>query len=219
MGILRHVLGKTRLYRALAYAHGASMRADSARRYRPEHFARYGDGVRIDSGVHITHPSRVVIGDGTTIQSQVALHSQGGLHIGRYVGIGYRSVIVTFQHRYRNARTIPFDNGIFLQPVLIRDYAWIGWGSMILPGVEIGEGAILGMGSVATRSVPPLAIVHGNPAQVIGYRSSEHFARCKAEGRVTPHRIGELFGTFEEIIPLMTKQRCELELRELGLIE
>lgn len=219
MGILRRLLGRTRFYEALAYAYEASLRADSARRYRPEHFARYGEGVQIDPLVHITHPSRVVIGDGSTIQSQVALHSMGGLHIGRYVGIGYRSMILTFQHRYRNAATIPFDNGVFLHPVLLRDYAWIGWGSMILPGVEIGEGAILGMGSVVTKSVPPLAIVHGNPAQVIGYRSSEHFAQCKAEGRENPHRILEAYGKFEEIIPLMTKRRYEHELRELGLIE
>lgn len=219
MGILRHLLGKTRLYRALAYAYEGSLRADSACRYRPEHFARYGEGVQIDPVVHITHPSRVAIGDGSTIQSQVALHSQGGVHIGRYVGIGYRSIILSFQHRYRNAMTIPFDNGIFLHPVVLRDYVQVGWGSMILPGVEIGEGAILGMGSVVTKSVPPLAIVLGNPAEVIGYRSGEHFAQCKAEGRVTPHRIGVVFGEFEEIVPLMTKRRYEHELRDLGLIE
>jgi carbonic anhydrase/acetyltransferase-like protein (isoleucine patch superfamily) len=126
---------------------------------------------------------------------------------------------VSFQHRYSKAKTIPYDDGIYLKPIVIRDYAWIGWGSMILPGVEIGEGAILGMGSVVTKSVPPLAIVRGNPAQVIGYRSSEHFAQCKAEGRVTPHRILEVHAKFEEIIPLMTKRRYEHELREPGLIE
>ncbi len=217
MGLLRSLFGRTRAYRMLRFVSDESAR-DAGMRYRPEMFARCGQNVQIDPRVYISHPGRVVIGDWTTIQSQTAFHTVGGLHVGRYVGIGYRVMILTFQHRYRNAKTIPFDDGLFLQPVLIRDYAWVGWGSRVLPGVEIGEGAIVGMGSVVTQDVPPLAIVLGNPAQVVGSRSQEHFEQCKAEGRVNPHRILETYGRFDEIIPLMTKRRYERELREMGLL-
>jgi acetyltransferase-like isoleucine patch superfamily enzyme len=49
--------------------------------------------------------------------------------------------------------------------IIIDDYAWIGTGAMILPGVEIGRGAVIGARSVVTKSVPPGVIVAGNPAQ------------------------------------------------------
>ncbi|MBI5136924.1 MAG: hypothetical protein HZA24_06245 [Nitrospirae bacterium] len=52
-------------------------------------------------------------------------------------------------------------------PVRIRDRAWIGARSMILKGVEVGQGAVVGGGAVVTRDVPPWTIVAGNPARVI----------------------------------------------------
>jgi acetyltransferase-like isoleucine patch superfamily enzyme len=58
------------------------------------------------------------------------------------------------------------------RPVVIEDDVWIGTGSIILPGVTIGRGAVIGAGSVVTRSVPPLSVARGNPAQVV-----PHYAR------------------------------------------
>jgi len=52
--------------------------------------------------------------------------------------------------------------------VLIGDDVFIGGGSYILKGVRIGNGAVIGAGSVVTKDVPPLAIVAGNPARVVG---------------------------------------------------
>ncbi len=52
-------------------------------------------------------------------------------------------------------------------PIKICDNAWIGMNAIILKGVTIGEGAIVGAGSVVTKSVPPWTIVAGNPAQVV----------------------------------------------------
>lgn len=53
------------------------------------------------------------------------------------------------------------------EPVVIMNDAWIGCMSIILPGVTIGEGAIVGAGSVVTKDVPPYTIVAGNPARII----------------------------------------------------
>ncbi len=50
---------------------------------------------------------------------------------------------------------------------------WIGYGATIMPGVEIGHGAIVATGSVVTRDVEPFTIVAGNPAQVVRYRFDE----------------------------------------------
>ena len=52
-------------------------------------------------------------------------------------------------------------------PILIRRNAWIGGGAIILPGVNIGENAIVGAGSVGTKDVPGNAIVVGNPARFV----------------------------------------------------
>lgn len=52
-------------------------------------------------------------------------------------------------------------------PVIIKDKAWIGFNSIILKGVTIGEGAIVGAGSVVTKDVPEWTIVAGNPAKII----------------------------------------------------
>jgi len=52
------------------------------------------------------------------------------------------------------------------QPIRIGNDVWIGGGSIVLPGVSIGDGAVIGAGSVVTRDVAPRCIVAGNPARV-----------------------------------------------------
>lgn len=52
-------------------------------------------------------------------------------------------------------------------PVYIKDKVWIGFGSTVLKGVTVGEGAIIGAGSVVTRDVPPWSVAAGNPARVL----------------------------------------------------
>jgi acetyltransferase-like isoleucine patch superfamily enzyme len=56
---------------------------------------------------------------------------------------------------------------VSIKPVVISDKAWIGTGAMILPGVTVGEGAIVGAGSVVTKDVAPWTAVGGNPARLI----------------------------------------------------
>ena len=58
---------------------------------------------------------------------------------------------------------------------MIEDYAWIGTGAMILPGVCIGRGAVFGAGAVVSKSVAPGAIVVGNPAKPISKSRCEIF--------------------------------------------
>lgn len=73
--------------------------------------------------------------------------------------------------------------------VVIQDYAYIGAHSQIMPGVTIGEGAIVAAGSIVTKSVAPYTVVGGNPAKYIGTvqeyieRNKKHNLHCKGMTR------------------------------------
>ena len=56
---------------------------------------------------------------------------------------------------------------VLTAPIIVKDKAWIGINTVILKGVTIGEGAVVGAGSVVTKDVPPYSIAAGNPARVI----------------------------------------------------
>lgn len=55
----------------------------------------------------------------------------------------------------------------FVAPIIVHKHAWIAVNVTILPGVEIGEGAIISAGSVVSKDVPPFTVVQGNPAKVV----------------------------------------------------
>lgn len=55
----------------------------------------------------------------------------------------------------------------YVAPIIVRKNAWLAVNVTVLPGVEIGEGAVVSAGSVVNKDVPPFTIVSGNPAQVV----------------------------------------------------
>lgn len=102
----------------------------------------------------------VIVGDRVTVKSGVQLWD--GLRLEDDVFVGPN---VTFTNdRMPRSRVYP---GSFSQTV-VRRGASVGGGATILPGVEIGERAMVGAGAVVTRDVSARAIVVGNPARVIG---------------------------------------------------
>jgi maltose O-acetyltransferase len=211
---LKKIFGKTTVYRFFSWIFNKYLE-EQFMLYSPDQFKEYGRDVMIDKTVQINMPQRIVLKDRVRIFGGTLINSRGGLYIGENSGISNNCTILTDLHHYRNAKTIPFDNIIDLKPVIIREFVWIGLGVMIMPGIEIGEGAIIGMGSVVTKNVPPLAILLGNPAEIIGYRSKDHYYSCKSSGKYQEIRINN----YEENLPYMYKIRFEKELRELGIME
>lgn len=104
----------------------------------------------------------IVIGDN--------FHSAAGLRV------------LTQSHNYMGS-AIPYDRTVVTKNVSIGDNVWIGLDVLILPGVSIGEGAIIQAGSVVAIDVPPLAIAGGNPARPIKFRDAEHYWRLKSDGK------------------------------------
>lgn len=104
------------------------------------------------------------------------------LYIGDYVCIGAEAVILmggNHTHRHDWFSLYPFPDMIDEAYIgkgdtRIGDGAWIGMRAMIMPGVTIGEGAVIAANSVVVRDVPPYAIVGGNPAAFIRSRFDEN---------------------------------------------
>ena len=90
------------------------------------------------------------------------------IRTGKDVSIGPNATILTLSH---NPQSPHFANKG--GDVEIGDRVWIAYGAIILPGVTIGEGAVVGAGSVVTKDVEPYTIVAGNPARFIKYRNTE----------------------------------------------
>jgi maltose O-acetyltransferase len=143
----------------------------------------------------------------------------GGIHIGDYVGIGSKSILISFAHNYLRPEYLPYDNVITLKPIIIRDFVWIGFGACIMPGVEIGEGAIVAMGAVVTANVPPLSVVSGNPAKIVGSRNPQKFALCKEEKKFAGPMTKAFFGEYKERLPGFIRKKYPRELIELGLVD
>jgi galactoside O-acetyltransferase len=122
--------------------------------------------------------ARIVIGSRTHVGGGTVVAAASKIEIGDDVLVAFDAVIVDHnshslkfrerQHDVRNWIQGQKDwSAVALAPVKIANKAWIGMRAIILKGVTIGEGAVVGAGSVVTSDVPPWTIVGGNPARVI----------------------------------------------------
>ena len=105
----------------------------------------------------------------------------GGVRIGSYFHSGTNVKIMLGSHDYDHGNRIPYGDSVTSKQVVIDDFVWLGSDVTISGNVHIGEGAIVAIGSVVVKDVPPYAIVGGNPAKIIKYRDIEHFKKLKRE--------------------------------------
>ena len=127
---------------------------------------RMGSGSVIHMGCFIMKPRRISIGKNTLINSRCTLDGRMGLKIGETVDIAMDTSILTLGHDINSP-----DYSVKGAEVIIDDYACIYTRALILPGVHIGEGAVVAAGSVVTHDVEPYTIVGGSPARKIGERN------------------------------------------------
>lgn len=120
-------------------------RFQSAKKYARHIGVTIGDNCLIATRRWSSEPYLITIGNHVQVTEGVWFHTHGG-------GNSIR------------AQVPDFDT---FGKITIKDWAYIGSGSHILPGVTIGEGALVAAGSIVTKSVPPHTVVGGNPARII----------------------------------------------------
>lgn len=105
------------------------------------------------------------------------LDGAGAILIGNGLIFAPEVCVYTRTHNFNSPdlRAIPYDNRMITANVIIGDYVWIGRRVIVLPGVQIGKGAVVGAGSIVSKDIPDYAVAVGNPAKVVKYRDSSVF--------------------------------------------
>lgn len=138
--------------------------ADQAR----EQFGRI-IGQEIDDSVTVNLPIQtdfgrhIRLGKGVFINKEVFFVDLGGITIEDKVLIGPRATLITVNHILEPSKR----RGLTVKPIHIKENAWLGANVTVLPGVTIGENAVVAANSTVTKDVPANTIVAGTPARVI----------------------------------------------------
>lgn len=132
--------------------------------------AEIGPDVWIGPRVRIRFAANVKIGAGSLLGGATLLDSWGPITIGRNCILNDRVELLTASHRLGSPT---FEGDI--RSISIGDYVWMPMQIIVLPGVAIGDHAVVGTGSVVARDVPAAAVVAGNPARQVGTRPEADF--------------------------------------------
>jgi acetyltransferase-like isoleucine patch superfamily enzyme len=141
---------------------------------------KIGQNSSVYMGAEVRHPAAVEIGDNTIIGHGAILDGRHGIRIGNNVNFSTGVWIWTVQHDHND----PLFGDVG-GPVVIEDNAWVSCRTVILPGVTIGEGAVVAAGAVVTKNVQPYTVVGGVPAKKLADRPRE-IRYCLGDGLPIP---------------------------------
>lgn len=119
------------------------------------------------------YPYRIKIGYNVFINRGVYITARANITIGDNVLIGPGVIINSGMHNYMRKDVLIRDQGHKVEPIVIGNDVWIGANAVIMPGVNIADGAVIGAGAVVTRSIMPYEIALGVPAKVVGTRQMD----------------------------------------------
>ena len=134
-----------------------------------------GSGVVVAPTVSFANGRNINIGDRSRIGANVSLWAgpgKGRIVIGPDALIAPNVMLTAANYRFNDGSPVTaqaMDEG----DIIVGRDVWFGYGVVVLPGITIGDRAILAAGAIVTKNVPPNTIVGGNPARVIGARRSE----------------------------------------------
>lgn len=142
----------------------------------------WGKGLGVNSLSLSSSKATVDVGDNVNFNG-VRIIGWGGVKIGDNFHSGKNVKIMLGSHDFDTGESIPYGLGHTTKQVNIGDNVWIAQDVIISGNVNIGDGAIVAIGSVVVKDVPRCAIVGGNPAKVIKYRDIEHYEKLVNENK------------------------------------
>lgn len=144
-----------------------------------------GAKVYIGENVELVYPERISIDSNVHIQQGCKFFGGGGISIGQGTILAHDIQIFSQNHYYdgEDLKYLPYDEKFINKKVVIGKYVWVGARASILPGVRIGDGAVIGAGAVVSRDIPECAVVGGNPASIIKYRNIEVYRKLSQEAK------------------------------------
>ncbi len=157
-----------------------------------KNFAHFGHNSYFSPiGVYL-YPDRISVGDYVYVGPFYMISAVEGITIGNDVIIGPEFMVMGGDHnfRYPGIRIRQSTSGIN-RPITIEDDVWIGARCLLLKGVTIGEGAVVGAGSIVTKNVPAYSIYAGNPAKKVGDRFSDSQLRCHLEAVGSKYSVSD----------------------------
>ncbi len=114
------------------------------------------------------YEAELVVGDRVTIGHDLVVSCAARVEVGHDTAIGHRVYIGDTSHDYRCIGVNPMDAELIEpRPISIGSFCYLGTGCAIMPGVTIGDGAVVGVNSVVTQDVPSHTVVVGNPARAV----------------------------------------------------
>ena len=127
--------------------------------------AKIGRGTFPFPSVKIWAPWNLEVGDHCALSDGVDCYCVDRIVIGSHVTISQYTFLCTASHDYEDPHM-----ALITAPITIGDGAWVAADAFIGPGVNVGEGAVVGARASAFRDVPPWAVVAGNPARFVKQR-------------------------------------------------
>lgn len=124
--------------------------------------ATLGKCVVIKPGVRVKYPWKLEIGDHSWIGEDAWIDNLDWVRIGKNVCISQGVYLCTGSHDWSDPAF-----GLKTAPIKIEDQCWLAAKCIVSPGVTVGQGAVLALGSVATKSLDPIKVYSGNPAQIV----------------------------------------------------
>lgn len=136
-----------------------------------KNFKSLGDNVIFKAGGTIYHPENLSIGNHVRIGDNCFIMAIGGVSIGDGTIISRNVCLHSGNHSYASNEMLPYDSNYNKKKIVIGKGVWIGQNVNILPGVQIGDGAIIGMGTTVSKNINTKEIVVGKGQRVLGERS------------------------------------------------
>ncbi len=156
-----------------------------------EVFAEVGANCYIEPPFHANWGCNMHVGDNFYANFNLTVVDDSDIYIGDCVMIAPNVVIATGTHPVcpqLRARAYQYN-----LPVRIHDRVWIGAGAIILPGVTIGEGSVIGAGSVVTKDIPANVVAVGNPCRVLR-QIDDNDRKFYRKGHAIPEDVKRLCG-------------------------